>query len=118
MAGVSFSPTKVFVDSTNDFVDPRAVALEEFRVKPSKSQLPRPTPAELEILNVLWERGPSSVREVQQHFAKSRSAGYTTVLKLLQIMAGKGLAVRDASERSHVYRAAVAREKTQRQLLT
>ena len=87
-------------------------------MKPSKSQLPRPTPAELEILNVLWERGPSSVREVQEHLVKSRAAGYTTVLKLLQIMAGKGLVVRDASERSHVYRAAIARERTQRQLVT
>jgi len=78
---------------------------------------PRPTQAELEILSILWERGPSSVREVQQHMAASRVAGYTTVLKLLQIMAGKGLVERDESERSHVYRAAIAREQTQRQLL-
>jgi predicted transcriptional regulator len=86
-------------------------------MKRAKS-LPRPTQAELEILNVLWQRGPSSVREVQQHLTESRPAGYTTVLKLLQIMAEKGLVARDVSERSHVYRAAVAREQTQRQLVT
>lgn len=78
---------------------------------------PRPTQAELEILSVLWERGPSSVREVHQHMPESRQAGYTTVLKLLQIMAGKGLVERDERERTHVYRAAIAREQTQRQLL-
>ena len=115
--GDGLAPTKVFVDSTNGFVDPEAVVPGEMPVKPSKSQPPRPTPAELEILSVLWEHGPSSVREVQAHLAKSRSSGYTTVLKLLQIMAGKGLVTRDASERSHVYRAAIAREKTQRQLV-
>ena len=86
-------------------------------MKPSKSKLPRPTHAELEILTVLWEHGPSSVREVKDHLAETRDAGYTTVLKLLQIMAGKNLVVRDESERSHVYRAAVAREHTQRQLV-
>jgi BlaI family transcriptional regulator, penicillinase repressor len=86
-------------------------------MKPSKS-LPRPTQAELEILAVLWQCGPSSVREVQQQLTESRPAGYTTVLKLMQIMAGKGLVARDVSERSHVYRAAVAREQTQQQLVT
>jgi BlaI family transcriptional regulator, penicillinase repressor len=80
-------------------------------------QPPRPTQAELEILSVLWELGPSSVRSVQQHLEQTKPAGYTTVLKLLQIMAGKGLVERDERERSHVYRAAVAREQTQRQLL-
>jgi predicted transcriptional regulator len=86
-------------------------------MKPAKSQLPRPTQSELEILSVLWDRGPSSVREVQQSLAATRECGYTTVLKLLQIMAGKGLVARDESQRSHVYRAAVAREQTQRQLV-
>ena len=84
----------------------------------SARSLPRPTQAELEILSVLWERGPSSVREVHLHLSQARAAGYTTVLKLLQIMVGKGLVVRDESERSHVYGAAVAREHTQRQLVT
>ena len=86
-------------------------------MKPKEPLPPRPTQAELEILSVLWERGPSSVREVHQDLARIRTAGYTTVLKLLQIMVGKGLAARDVSERSHVYRAAIAREQTQRQLV-
>jgi predicted transcriptional regulator len=87
-------------------------------MSPAKSLPPRPTQAELEILNALWEGGPSSVREVRERLTQSRAAGYTTVLKLLQIMVGKGLVLRDESERVHVYRAAIAREQTQRQLLT
>lgn len=83
----------------------------------SKPEPPRPTQAELEILRVLWQRGPSSVREVQERLAESRAAGYTTVLKLLQIMARKGLVERDERERTHVYRAALAQEQTQRQLV-
>jgi len=87
-------------------------------MKNSKSLPPRPTQAELELLRVLWDHGPSSVREVQQHLAGARASGYTTVLKTLQIMAGKGLVARDETDRSHVYRAALARETTQRQLVT
>jgi BlaI family penicillinase repressor len=79
---------------------------------------PRPTQAELEILCVLWQRGPSSVREVQDTLSETRTIGYTTALKLLQIMARKGLVARDERERTHVYRAALAQEQTQRQLLT
>jgi predicted transcriptional regulator len=79
---------------------------------------PRPTQAELEILCVLWQRGPSSVREVQETLSGTRTSGYTTVLKMLQIMARKGLVARDERERTHVYRAALAQEQTQRQLLT
>ena len=79
---------------------------------------PRPTQAELEILCVLWQRGPSSVREVQETMSETRTIGYTTALKLLQIMAHKGLVARDERERTHVYRAALAQEQTQRQLLT
>ena len=79
---------------------------------------PRPTQAELEILRVLWQRGPSSVREVQQTMSETREAGYTTVLKLLQIMARKGLVARDERERTHVYRAAIAQHLTQRQLVS
>ena len=87
-------------------------------MKSSESVPPRPTKAELEILRVLWQRGPSSVREVQQTLSRSPAAGYTTVLKLLQIMARKGLVARDERERTHVYRAALAQEQTQRQLVT
>ena len=79
---------------------------------------PRPTQAELEILCVLWQRGPSSVREVQQTLSETRAMGYTTVLKLLQIMSRKGLVARDERERTHVYRAALAQEQTQRQLVS
>lgn len=78
---------------------------------------PRPTQGELEILRVLWRHGPGSVRDIQSWLAPERESGYTTVLKLLQIMAGKGLVTRDERERAHVYRAASAQEETQRQLV-
>jgi len=76
----------------------------------------RPTDAELAILSVLWSRGPSTVREVLEASANS-SQGYTTVLKLLQIMSDKGLVLRDERQRTHVYRAARSEERTQRQLV-
>jgi BlaI family penicillinase repressor len=78
--------------------------------------LPRPTDAELEILAVLWSRGPSTVRDVHETIAKRKPAQYTTVLKLLQIMTGKGIVQRDEKERAHVYQATRPREWTQRQL--
>ncbi|MEJ7617169.1 MAG: BlaI/MecI/CopY family transcriptional regulator [Pyrinomonadaceae bacterium] len=79
--------------------------------------LPSPTDAELEILNVLWQRGPSTVREVYDEINRARETGYTTVLKMMQIMAEKGLVRRDEAERAHVYEPARAREQTQRQML-
>ena len=79
--------------------------------------LPRPTDAELEILRVLWERGPSTVRQVHEALAGSRETGYTTALKLMQIMADKGLVTRDESSRTHVYAARVSQDVTQRQLV-
>ncbi|MDE3166588.1 MAG: BlaI/MecI/CopY family transcriptional regulator [Acidobacteriota bacterium] len=78
--------------------------------------LPRPTDAELEILTVLWSRGPSTVRDVHEVIAQRRPAQYTTVLKLMQIMAGKRLVSRDEKSRAHIYEAARPREATQRQL--
>lgn len=78
---------------------------------------PRPTDAELEILAVLWERGPSTVREVHDALHEHKPTGYTTVLKLLQIMTEKGLVRRDEEQRAHVYAARYAQEQTQRQLL-
>ncbi|MBK8241408.1 MAG: BlaI/MecI/CopY family transcriptional regulator [Deltaproteobacteria bacterium] len=78
---------------------------------------PKPTAAETEILGVLWDRGPSTVRAVQEVLETRRSTGYTTVLKLLQIMATKGLVLRDERERTHVYRAAQPREAVQGQLI-
>ncbi|MGH9518913.1 MAG: BlaI/MecI/CopY family transcriptional regulator [Terriglobales bacterium] len=74
----------------------------------------RPTAAELAILRVLWERGPSTVRDV--HDRLGNDTGYTTVLKLMQIMAEKGLACRDEAQRAHVYSARLPQEHTQRQL--
>ncbi len=77
----------------------------------------RPTDAELEILRVIWQRGPRTVRQVHDEVSPRRKTGYTTVLKLLQIMAEKGLVNRDESQRSHVYSAATGEEETQGQLV-
>src|SRR5688572_7062122 len=84
--------------------------------RPAAAATPRPTGGELEILSVLWHRGPSTVGEVRE--ALGGQTGYTTVLKLLQIMTDKGLVRRDESRRSHVYRAAAAAEQTQRRLVS
>jgi BlaI family transcriptional regulator, penicillinase repressor len=78
---------------------------------------PRPTDAELAILRVLWERGPSTVREVHEAVSRTHDSGYTTILKLLQIMIDKRLVVRDESQRAHVYAARETEQRTQRQLL-
>jgi predicted transcriptional regulator len=78
--------------------------------------LPRPTDAELELLTVLWSRGPSTVRAVHETIARRRPTQYTTVLKQMQIMAAKGLVSRDEKLRAHVYEAARPREWTERQL--
>lgn len=77
---------------------------------------PRPTDAELEILTVLWSRGPCTVREVHETVVIRKPTQYTTVLKLLQIMTEKGLVRRDETQRSHVYEAARSCEWTQKQL--
>jgi predicted transcriptional regulator len=79
--------------------------------------LPRPTDAELAILRTLWRRGPSTVRQVLESLNQDRETGYTTALKLLQIMTEKGLVERDETERTHVYRARLTQEQTQRQLV-
>jgi predicted transcriptional regulator len=76
----------------------------------------KPTHAELDILRVLWTKGPSTVRQIAE--VMGREAGYTTILKLLQIMTEKRLVVRDESARTHVYQAAYTEDQTQRQLVT
>ena len=76
----------------------------------------KPTDAELAILTVLWSRGPSTVRQIAEHMG--REAGYTTILKLLQIMTEKRLVVRDEAARTHIYAAAYTQDQTQRQLVT
>jgi predicted transcriptional regulator len=79
-------------------------------------ELPKPTEAELEILTVLWSRGPATVREVHEVIAARKPTQYTTILKLLQIMAEKGLVLRNDKQRAHVYEPAKPREWTQQQL--
>ena len=78
----------------------------------------RPTDAELAILRVLWSRGPSTVRQVHEAISRDRETGYTTVLKLMQIMTEKGLVERDESERTHVYQARFTQEATQQRLVS
>lgn len=87
--------------------------------KPKNPGLPRPTDTELSILRVLWQHGPGSVRETLKRFNQDyeAEAGYTTILKMLQIMAEKGLVERDDTQRPQVYRARLAQEQTQRQLV-
>lgn len=99
--------TKVFVDIDEGFRHNRPVSPKQ----------PRPTEGELAILRVLWEGGPRSVRDIQQVLNEARPTGYTTVLKLLQIMTEKGLVDRDEKVRPQIYRARYSQEKTQKQLL-
>ena len=83
----------------------------------SRMSTPRPTDAELAILRILWDRGPSTVRQVLERMTADRQPGYTTALKLLQIMTEKGLVDRDERDRTHIYRARLSEETTQRQLV-
>ena len=79
----------------------------------------KPTDAELAILRVLWARGPSTVRQIAEVMSDAgRETGYTTVLKLLQIMTEKGIVVRDESARTHIYAPASTQDQTQRQMVT
>ncbi|PTT04089.1 transcriptional regulator [Pedobacter sp. HMWF019] len=78
---------------------------------------PKPTESELEILQILWEKGDCTVREVHEILEKNKEAGYTTTLKLMQIMHEKGLVSRDTSSKTHIYRALVNQQKTQQQLV-
>jgi len=89
-------------------------------VKPQNMSVTRsikPTESELEILQILWTKGLATVREVHEELASLKEVGYTTTLKLMQIMHEKGLVKRDDSMRTHVYQAAVNKEKTQKHLL-
>jgi predicted transcriptional regulator len=79
--------------------------------------MPRPTEAELELLRILWENQPATVREIYDTLNQERPSGYTTVLKLLQIMTAKGLVVRDEANRAHVYRAAIGQDAMQSKIL-
>ena len=77
----------------------------------------KPTESELEILQVLWANNTATVRTVHEELSKTKDAGYTTTLKLMQIMHEKGLVTRDDSSKTHIYQPAVSREKTQKQFL-
>ena len=78
---------------------------------------PKPTPTELSILEILWNRGPSTVREVHDVLSKAKPIGYTVVLKFLQIMTAKGSVRRNSDQRAHVYEAFQQEDKTKRQLV-
>lgn len=80
-------------------------------------KIPKPTEAELEILQVIWEHGPCTVRFVNDLLSKQKRVGYTTTLKIMQIMADKKLLRRDTSGKTHIYRAAISQQKTQQQLI-
>jgi BlaI family penicillinase repressor len=77
-----------------------------------------PTKAELDILHILWDRGPSTVRDVHEALYGNDGAGYTTALKLMQIMHAKGFVERDDSQRAHIYRAAISKQRTQKHYVT
>ena len=83
----------------------------------TQEPLQKPTASELEILRVLWTRGPSTVREVHEALCEQKSLGYTTVLKLLQIMTAKGTVRRNENQRAHVYEACLPATETKRQLV-
>ena len=86
-------------------------------MKDQSTGIPRPTEAELQILHVLWSRDACTVREVHDVLHLGDGTGYTTALKMLQVMHAKGLVQRDDSQRAHVYRAAVSKERTQKRFL-
>jgi len=93
------------------------VELSRERSVSRKKTQKKPTDAELAIIGVIWDRGPSTVREVFQHLSERREIGYTTVLKFMQIMTDKGLLERNTSVRPQVFKAARPQQQTQRQLL-
>ena len=112
--------TNYLVDNLRDtsYIDATKRSIEferSFRMPPRKSD--NPTDAELEILRVLWDNGPCTVRSVYESLCEYRNVGYTTVLKVMQIMFDKGFVIRDESRRSHVYEAKLERDVAQRQLV-
>ena len=83
----------------------------------TKRKIAQPTERELAILGILWNNGPSTVRDVNEQMNKQQRTGYTTTLKLMQIMAEKGLLIRDKTRFQHIYKPAISEEKTQKQLV-
>jgi predicted transcriptional regulator len=83
----------------------------------STSKNVKPTESELEILQILWEKGQATVREVHEQLSLSKESGYTTTLKLMQIMFEKGIVSRDDSSKTHIYKAAISKDSTQKQMV-
>jgi BlaI family penicillinase repressor len=83
----------------------------------ASESVPRPTESELELLRILWENQPATVRDIYDTLNQARPSGYTTVLKMLQIMTAKGLVMRDVANRAHVYRAAISQDAMQSKIL-
>ena len=83
----------------------------------TSSIIPKPTESELEILQILWEKGACTVRDVHEVLEQNKNAGYTTTLKLMQIMLEKGLVERDASSKTHIYKAVASQQKTEQHLV-
>jgi len=103
----------------HDFCQLQDAALRSQRnMTNNKGLIPQPTRTELNILNILWDKGPSTVREVHEALNQIETSGYTTALKMLQVMHQKGQVVRDDSQRAHVYAAATSKDETQQQFLT
>ena len=86
-------------------------------MKFKRNALPKPTEAELELLRILWEKGPATVRDLHEAVNTQRAVGYTSVLKILQIMTEKGLVEREEAGRAHIYHVTASQEETQNQLL-
>lgn len=105
--------TKIFVD----YADRDKKQPSERRFEMARRRNSRPTNRELTILRILWDNGPSTVREVNEAMNEDQNTGYTTTLKLMQIMADKGLLRRDDSQFKHVYKQAMTEEKTQKLLV-
>jgi predicted transcriptional regulator len=84
---------------------------------PPSKIIPRPTESELELLRILWEKEPATVREIYDALNLQRPSGYTTVLKMLQIMTAKGLVLRDEASRAHVYRSVISQDAMQSKIL-
>ena len=104
--------TKILINGSGNYEKIHTLLYETHRIMIlNKSN--KPTESELEILQVLWTKDAATVREVHEELLKSKDAGYTTTLKLLQIMFEKGLVTRDSSSKTHIYQPAVSRENTQ-----
>ena len=86
-------------------------------MKNTESTIPRPTESELELLRIVWEKEPATVRDIYDALNLQRPSGYTTVLKMLQIMTAKGLVIRDEASRAHLYRSAISQDAMQSKIL-